>query len=225
MHPSETAPPKLHSRQWRRIAYVAGTLALLVVGFFVLWNNGLRDYLYPKNFGIVEPGQLYRSGQISRWQIEPTLKNNNIKVIIALSGHGGRAADLQAESDACQQLGIDREVFPLGGDGTGQIQQYAQAIAAIDRAKKSGKPVLVHCIAGAQRTGGVIATYEILVEHRSPAEAFAQMRSFGHDPTANPHLLEYLNKNMEPLATLLVGMHVIDKVPSPVPVIGSQEKN
>jgi protein tyrosine/serine phosphatase len=220
MHRSETVPQQ--KRRTRSSAIAVAIIAFLVIGFFVLWNNGLRDYLYPKNFGIVEPGQLYRSGQISHWQIAPTLKSNNIKVIIALSGHGGKAADLQAESDACQQLGIDREVFPLGGDGTGQIQQYAQAIAAIDHAKKSGKPVLVHCIAGAQRTGGVIATYEILVEHRSPADAFAQMRAFGHDPTANPHLLEYLNSNMAALAKQLVDLHVIDKVPSPVPVIRAE---
>lgn len=220
MHPSQIVPQQ--KRSTRRIAIVAGIIALLVIAFFVLWNNGLRDYLYPKNFGIIEPGQLYRSGQISHWQIEPTLKNNNIKVIVALSGHGGKAADLQAESDACKQLGIDREVFPLGGDGTGQIQQYAHAIAAIDKAKRAGKPVLVHCIAGAQRTGGVIATYEILVEHRPPAEAFQQMRAFGHDPTANPHLLEYLNTNMEALAKQLVELHVIDKVPSPMPVIRAE---
>jgi protein tyrosine phosphatase (PTP) superfamily phosphohydrolase (DUF442 family) len=194
-------------------------VALMVIGFFVVWNNGLRDYLYPKNFGIVEPGVLYRSGQISRWQIEPTLKKYNIKVIVALSAHGGNQSSLDAEQKAVEQLGIDREVFPLGGDGTGQIEQYAKAIALINKAKKQGKPVLVHCIAGAQRTGGVIATYEMLVEHRSPAEAFFQMKSFGHDPTANPHLLDYLNNHMAELATRLVQLHVIDKVPDPLPVL------
>ncbi len=209
----------------RRIAITIASVTLLVIGFFVCWNNGLRDRLFPKNFGIVEPGQLYRSGQISRWQIEPTLRKNNIKVIIALSAHGGKQPDLDAELNAAKELGIDRQVFPLGGDGTGQIQQYALAIAAIDRAKKEGKPVLVHCIAGAQRTGGVIATYQMLVEHRPAADAFVQMREYGHDPTANPHLLEYLNRNMADLARQLVGLHVIDKVPDPIPVIGGDGKN
>jgi predicted protein tyrosine phosphatase len=143
-------------------------------------------------------------------------------VIVALSAHGGKQPDLDAELKAAADLGIDRQVFPLGGDGTGQIEQYAAAIALIDRSIKQGKPVLVHCIAGAQRTGGVIATYQMLVEHRPPAEAFAQMRSYGHDPTANPHLLDYLNQHMAELAHRLVQLHVIDRVPDPLPVIRAE---
>jgi protein tyrosine/serine phosphatase len=206
----------------RRIAVAIIVTVFLVIGGLVAWNNGLRDGLFPKNFGIVEPGQLYRSGQISHWQIEKTLKNNNIKVIVALSAHGGKQADLDAETKAVSDLGIDREVFALGGDGTGNIAHYADAIAKIDQAKRQGKPVLVHCIAGAQRTGGVIATYQMLVEHKPPEEAFAQMREYGHDPTANPHLLDFLNTHMAELAKLLVDRHVIDKVPQPLPVLRAE---
>ena len=210
------------SKTDRKIGVLISAIVLLVIGGLIAWNNGVRDGIFPKNFGVVEPGQLYRSGQISHWQIEPALKNNGIKVIVALSGHGGKQADLDAELKAVNELGIDREVFPLGGDGTGQIEQYALAIAAIHKAKKEGKPVLVHCIAGAQRTGGVIATYEMLVEKKSPAEAFEQMRKYGHDPTANPHLLEYLNDHMGELAKKLVDRGVIDRVPDPLPVLSAE---
>jgi tyrosine-protein phosphatase SIW14 len=204
-----------------KVGVVIVSLVLLAILAAVAWNNGLRDRLMPKNFGIVEPGVLYRSGQISRWRIEPTLKANNIKLIVALSEHASNAQqpNVDAEIKTARELGIERDLFPLGGDGTGQIDQYANAIAAIDHAKKQGKPALVHCIAGAQRTGGVIATYEMLVEHKSPAEAFDQMRQFGHDPTANPHLLEFLNSHMAELAQKLVDRHVIDRVPDPLPVI------
>jgi protein tyrosine/serine phosphatase len=219
-----TAKPSSARRRNRNIAACIVLLVLGVIGFLVVWNNGLRDRLLPKNFGIVEPGRLYRSGQISHWQIAPALKDNHIQMIVALSAHGGKPADLDAELQETRDLGIERQVFPLGGDGTGQIEQYALAIAAIDRALKQGKPVLVHCIAGAQRTGGVIATYQMLVEKKSPAEAFAQMRRYGHDPTANPHLLEFLNAHMAELAHRLVELHVIDRVPTPIPQLG-QEKN
>ena len=209
-------------RQLRKISVAIVVIVLLVAASLVIWNNGLRDGLFPKNFGVVEPGKLYRSGQISHWQIETTLKNNGIKVIVALSGHGGKKADLDAEQKAVDELGIDREVFPLGGDGTGQIEKYADAIALIDQSKKGGKPVLVHCIAGAQRTGGVIATYEMLVENRPADQAYKQMREYGHDPTANPHLIDYLNSHMGELALLLVDRHVIDRVPNPLPVIHAE---
>ncbi len=213
--------PSAPARPRGRTRAVVGCVGvvLLVVCFFVVWNNGLRDALMPKNFGVVEAGRLYRSGQMSRWQVEKTLKANGIKVIVALSGHGGHAADLAAEQQAVADLGIERTVYPLGGDGTGQIEQYARAITAIDAAEKAGKPVLVHCIAGAQRTGGVIATYEMLVEHRPVEEAYAQMRQYGHDPHDNPHLIDYLNAHMGELAQKLVDRKVIDRVPDPLPVL------
>ncbi len=215
------AAPKSRRSVAVKFSLVVLGLILLGIAAAVAWNNGVRDRLMPKNFGIVEPGILYRSGQISRWQIEPTLKANNIKVIVALSKQASSAqqANVDAEIKTASDLGIERKLFPLGGDGTGQIEQYAGAIAAIDQAKKQGKPVLVHCIAGAQRTGGVIATYEMLVEKKSPAEAFDQMRHYGHDPTANPHLLEFLNSHMAELAQKLVDRHVIDHVPDPLPVL------
>jgi protein tyrosine phosphatase (PTP) superfamily phosphohydrolase (DUF442 family) len=156
---------------------------------------------------------------MSRWQVEKTLRANGIKVIVALSAKGGRPADVAAEQQAVSDLGIERNLFPLGGDGTGKIDEYADAIAAIDRATKAGKPVLVHCVAGAQRTGGVIAGYEMLVEKKPVDEAYSQMRKYGHDPRDNPHLIDYLNAHMGELAKMLVDRHVIDRVPVPLPML------
>jgi protein-tyrosine phosphatase len=197
-------------------------LLVLVVAALVAWNNGLRDQFIPRNFGVVEPGRLYRSGQISARLIEPTLKQYGIESIVALADAGMKPRDLQAEQQAATNLGIERKVFPLSGDGTGRLQEYADAIAAIDRAIHQGKPVLVHCVAGAQRSGGVIAAYQVLVEKRSPQQAFAEMRRFGHDPHDNPHLLEYLNDHMGELARRLVESGVIDQVPDPIPVVKAE---
>jgi protein tyrosine/serine phosphatase len=79
--------------------------------------------------------------------------------------------------------------------------------------------VLVHCVAGAQRTGGVIAGYEMLVEKKPVDEAYSQMRKYGHDPRDNPHLIDYLNAHMGELAKMLVDRHVIDRVPVPLPML------
>lgn len=195
-------------------------LLVLGIGSAIAWNNGLRDQFIPRNFGVVEAGQLYRSGQISARLVEPTLRDHGIKTIVSLSASGAKPADVAAERKAVNDLGIDWELFPLRGNGTGSVETYAEAVAAIDRAKKEGKPVLVHCVAGAQRTGGVIAAYLLLVEKRSPAEVYAGMKSYGHDPRDNPHLLEYLNSHMSDLANQLVRLGVIARAPVPMPMIG-----
>lgn len=197
-------------------------IALLALGSAVAWNNGLRDQLIARNFGVVETGRLYRSGQISARLIEPTLRQNNIKVIVALSKDGMKPQDLAAEERASAALGIDRQLFPLSGNGTGNVDVFAGAIAAIDRATRAGKPALIHCVAGAQRTGGVIAAYRLLVEKRSTAEAYAELRRFGHDPRDNPRLLEYLNANMGEIAERLVALGVIDRMPETIPSLTTE---
>ncbi len=214
-HPNLTGKNKRTLRT--AVVLLAGATICIVLA--VVWHNGLCDLLIPRNFGEVEPG-LYRSGQISSRLIERTLKDHGIAEIVVLSnddGNGGQ--DSQAEAAAAQRLGIERQVFPLSGDGTGRIDIYAAAVAAIDKARKENKPVLVHCVAGAQRTGGVIAAYRLLVEHLPADQAVAEMRRFGHDPTANPHLLEYLNDHMAQLAQNLVDLGVLQRVPDPLPVV------
>ena len=208
--------PPAARRRWVVLGIVAAVLAIAVP---VAWNNGVRDGLFPKNFGVVEPGRLYRSGQISHWQVRRVLADDHIARIVCLSGHGGHPADIAAEARAAADLGVRRDVFPLGGDGTGQVAQYVAAIADVAAAERAHQPVLVHCIAGAQRTGGVIACYQLLVEHRPEPEVYAELRRFGHDPKDNPHLLAYLNQHMGEIAAGLVADGTIDRVPVPLPVL------
>lgn len=216
IHPAATRP-RARFRIW---LWTAATVLVLIVLAFVAWNNGLRDRFIPKNLGVVEPGKLYRSGQISAALIKPVLQKFHIKVIVDLAARGAPPADVAAETSASAALGIDHELFPLSGNGTGSLDFYADAITAVAHAEAAHKPVLVHCVAGAQRTGGVIALYELLVEHRPESQVYAQLLRYGHNPRDNPKLIPFLNQNMAAIAQKLVSRGVINKVPTPLPRIG-----
>ena len=216
---SSSAIPISPAGRRRRLWWALAVVVALIVAAPIAWHNGLKDEFFPRNFGVVEPGKIYRSGQISERLIEPTLVQNGIRTIVVLSMSGAKPVDVAGEVRAAADLHIDREIFPLSGDGTGNLDSYAGAVAAIDRAVKQNKPVLVHCVAGAQRTGGVIAAYRLLVQHEPAETALAEMRRFGHDPSANPHLLEYLNDHMSELAQKLVDLGVIDQKPNPIPTL------
>ena len=189
---------------------------LLAGGLAIAWFAGLRDQYIPHNFGVVEPNRIYRSGQISARLIENTLTVYKIQSIVALSADGMKPADRDAEERAADAADIDRHVYPLAGDGTGSLAVYAAAVAAVDHAVKADKPVLVHCVAGTQRTGGVIALYQLLVEHRPVADVQADLHRYGQE---NPHLVPFLNAHMAEIADRLVQLHVIDAVPNPMPVL------
>lgn len=210
-----TSSPRLRrGRAGIVVAIVIGLVAIAVA----IWKVDLEDRLIAKRWGVVEEGAIYRSGQLSRHLVKPMLEQHGIRVVVDLTEGDRSDEDQRAERWTIAELGIEAYRFPLIGDGTGDIRQYAAAVAAIAAAKRDGKPVLVHCHAGAQRTGGVIAAYRLLVERtRSPSDVFAELPRFGWQRGRDDVLLAYLNSHLEELAKLLVERGVIDEVPSPLP--------
>lgn len=184
-------PPKRSGRFGFSLILIIA-LACGVIGW---WYAGLRNWFEPVNFGIVEPGRIYRSGQISSHVIRNALEQNHVGLILSLSGE--ESPDADAEKSAAAELGVNRIYLAgLAGDGIGDPNVYPKALEKILRANQDGKAVLVHCQSGAQRTGGVIAAYRILVEGEPPDQAFAEMRKYGHDPKHNPKLIPFILEHL-----------------------------
>lgn len=55
----------------------------------------------------------------------------------------------KAEREAAGALGVRHVNIPLYGDGTGGTRDYARAVAVLADSMKQGRPILVHCSAGA----------------------------------------------------------------------------
>jgi protein tyrosine/serine phosphatase len=200
-------------------AWIAVCLGALVLGGGVLfWEEYLEDRLIPKRWGVVEQGKIYRSGQLHASLIEETLRENEIDVIISF--RGSNDADARQEAAVARALGIERITLPLDGDGTGNLSHYATAIERLVRADNEGEATLVHCAAGTQRTGGVIAAYRVLVQGRPPSVVYEEMQQYDWDPVDDVALVRYLNKNMGKLALMLVERNVLERVPDPLPVLG-----
>ena len=200
----------------RKWLVVAGLV--IVVGLAIwAWFDIIRYQIVPKRFGVVEQGRIYRSGQISAPLIKKILTKYNIRVIIDLSSADPNDRDKQAEKQAAAELNIKVLRFSMSGNGTGDVNDYASAVAAIANAEKQNLPVLVHCAAGTQRTGGVIAMFRLLVQKKDPAFVISEMKHYGWNAKDNPDLLPYLDGNMALLAEMLKQAGVINEAPSPLP--------
>jgi protein tyrosine phosphatase (PTP) superfamily phosphohydrolase (DUF442 family) len=206
---------------YRHRRLLAAGLVLLVAGSVWCWTSVIRDRVIPKRFGVVEQGRIYRCGQISAAFIKKVLAEHNILVIVDLTTNEPNDPDQRAEKKAAAELNIKVLRFPLRGNGTGDVNCYVGAVTAIANAEKENLPVLVHCAAGAQRTGGVIAAYRLLVQKKDAAFVITEMKRYDWSPKDNPDLPLYLNSNMARLAEMLKHAGVINEVPSPMPALSN----
>jgi len=193
---------------------------LLVAGVIAVNHEqvtALRDRFVPKRWGVVEEGKIYRSGQLSAPLVRQMLRDHNIQVVVDLTFDNPNDRNHVAELAAIAGLGIERKLCPLLSDGTGDVHIYAQAVSEVAAAARQGKPVLVHCAAGTQRTGGVVALYRMLVQGKSPAFAFAEMQKYKYDPRYSPNLLNYVNDHIAEIAADLVRDGTIEQIPDPLP--------
>jgi hypothetical protein len=105
-------------------------------------------------------------------------------------------------------------IIDLSGLDVSDPDQQAEVAIASER---KGVPVLVHCSAGAQRTGACVAFYRLLVRGEPAESVYAELPRYGWDPKTDQILIDYANSNMRTLAELLVARHVIERVPDKLP--------
>jgi hypothetical protein len=97
----------------RKRQFLIAVISLGLIGGICAWEGFAKDIFFPKNFGVVEPGQIYRSGKISPFLIGKVLTKYNIKVIITLSGDSETSVPNTAERKAAKEMGIERLVFSI----------------------------------------------------------------------------------------------------------------
>lgn len=211
------ASKRLARLRRRPASFALAGLALALVA--AAGVDALAYEVRPKRLVAVEPGFLYRSGQISPRLVRGVLEELRIGKVVWMLHYDASRSSHRAEKQAIEALGIELGNFPLRGNGTGKIARYADAIAEVDAARREGVPVLVHCAAGARRSAAVVAMYRLLVEGASPEAAYRELDRFGARPVAESALLPYLNEHMGELAALLVERGVLDRAPRPLPLL------
>lgn len=204
-----------------KVVFLAiGLLLVLGVGFLVLWIDGGRNRFLPKNFGVVEPGLIYRSGQIHGAILEDVLKEHHIQTVIDVSGDSGRSHE-DAELEIVARLGVEKHTFDgLDGHGLGPIESYANAFTTLVEERRRGRPVLVHCRAGSERTGALISLYRVLVEGWSPEKAYAEYLRYRHRPPKSNVLFDQLNAHMDAFLAKVVASGALESMPDPAPRLG-----
>jgi hypothetical protein len=174
----------------------------LIVAVAVCGGLGLLGYaklvrpnLTPKNFGIVDEGKLYRSGELTPAATRRVVEEKHIRTIVDLGGYDLDPAGERIAERTAAALNVERHVFRLNGDGTGNPNAYVEALRILSDPAK--QPALVHCSAGSQRTGACVILYRTIVQGKGKgcgAELLAEAAEYGHDPKKNVRLAPYLSE-------------------------------
>lgn len=174
-----------------------GFALITVFTVYFAWI-GIQQFVMG-NVHAVIPGELYRSAQLSEPQIEALRAKYGIKSIINLRGENKGTQWYDDELEASRHLGINHMDFRMKSS---HVLDYQNAQALVEMMRDAPKPLLVHCAAGADRTGLASALYlaEIKKDEKS-AESQLSLR-YGHMPfwwsqsNAMDRSFEYLEPSM-----------------------------
>jgi Tyrosine phosphatase family len=179
----------------RTLVLALAVVVALAGGGAVLWHKVVRHHFAARNFGVVEPGQLYRSGRFLPSIVGTLREEHGIRTIIDLGAFPTGSREDREQQAAAAAQGLIRHIFALEGDGTGDPNQYVHAVRLM--ADPANQPLLVHCATGAQRTSVAVLLYRHLVQGRDIAACYPEAFEYKHDPGDNWRLMAYLADNLD----------------------------
>jgi protein tyrosine/serine phosphatase len=119
----------------------------------------------------VKRGVLYRSGQLTPYQLAEAVKRYNIRTVINLQWPGD---EMKSERSLTGRLGVDFVNLPMPGDGLGEEWQFREILKVLDDPDR--RPALVHCARGTCRTGAAVAFYRFERDGWTPEDVRLELQ-------------------------------------------------
>jgi protein tyrosine phosphatase (PTP) superfamily phosphohydrolase (DUF442 family) len=172
-------------------------LALTVAALHVAGVVVFRNLLFFGNFGIVEPGCLYRSAQPDG-AFRERIARYHLASVLNLRGGTQDDAWYAAEVRATHDCGIAFYDFPMSAT---RRPQRRELLILLDLFERCSYPLLIHCKSGSDRTGLATALYLMSRKGVPPEQALrAFSLQYGHIPLFGP---EHLHEPLEEYAAWL----------------------
>lgn len=142
-------------------------------------------YTYdPLNFHPVQEGVLYRSAQPSAGDLRRVVEQYRIKSVINLRGAQPGESWYDIEKAVSDELGLKRVDIAMSVD---RLPHKDDLIALLDAFEHLPRPILIHCKAGADRTGEAAALFGLDHLEWSVRKSSGQLHPFfGHFPDFVP---------------------------------------
>jgi protein tyrosine phosphatase (PTP) superfamily phosphohydrolase (DUF442 family) len=140
-----------------------------------------------RNWGVVEPGRLFRSNHPLPWQLAQAARRHGLRSVINLRGHRQDCGSDALGRARAGELGLIHADAPFESRGAphkDRILRLAGLFAELP------EPLLIHCKSGADRTG-LVAGIWLLLQARGVPAALDQLHwRFGHVAASKTGILD-----------------------------------
>lgn len=132
------------------------------------------------NFHVVTNNELYRSAQLDNDEFSYYFKKYHIKSVLNLRGKRPDAQWYKDEVKMCKKFGVLHYNYGFSASDILNIKKMKKIVALL---KKLPKPALIHCKAGADRSGLAAALWLYRIKKYPFEKSFGQLSIwFGHFP-------------------------------------------
>lgn len=132
--------------------------------------SGLKKFI--DNFHSVEPGVCYRSGQLKPKSLAKYVKKYGIKTIINLRGENKDCGWWREEKRIADELGVVHHSLSFCAK---KLEKKREINTLLDIYKNAPRPILIHCLSGADRTGEAAALWVLEQQGKNKKEALKQL--------------------------------------------------
>jgi protein tyrosine phosphatase (PTP) superfamily phosphohydrolase (DUF442 family) len=154
-------------------------LTIAAVSLLFILIGSLYLYIEEQgNFHAITPGEAYRSAQMDRDELEYYINNYHLKSILNLRGKNSDSDWYTEEVKVSSEHGIVHYDMALSASRALTAKEVRVLLEIFNSAPR---PILIHCKAGADRSGLVSAMWKVIVDKISKAEAKKQLSIlYGH---------------------------------------------
>ena len=140
------------------------------------------------NFHAITDGEAYRSAQLNRDKLGYYIRRYNIRSILNLRGENPDSDWYREELTVSVGNRIKHYDIALSstkGPDENEIKQLMEVF------KNAPRPILIHCKAGADRSGLVAAMWKVVIDQEPKSQAEKQLSIFyGHLPLGGTYAMD-----------------------------------